>query len=259
MNAEEIKVGLHTAFFGQIIHCLDTTDSTNRYAAALAEKGAADGTIVLAEEQTRGRGRMDRSWHSPTGLGLWLSIILRPELSPAAAPGLSLVTGLALAQTIEEQLQLKATLRWPNDCLLDDKKVAGILIDLTANTERARHVVIGVGINVLQQAGDFPPELRKIAISLSMAASRPVDRVSFLQSFLSGLEREYLRFINEGLAPFIEPYTRRCSLIGCWVEALIGREQVAGKAVGVDSAGALILVDGDKKIVLTTGEVRRVR
>ncbi len=259
MNAEEIKTGLETTILGRAIHCLDSVDSTNRYARNMAEGGAPDGTVILAEEQTRGRGRLDRSWHSPPGLGLWLSIILRPEIAPAAAPGLSLVTGLALAKTIEEQLNIAAKLKWPNDCLLGGKKTAGILIDLAASAELVRYVVVGVGINVLHNPDDFPPELQKMATSLSQAAARPVDRALFLTGFLAGLEREYFRFIKEGLAPFIKPYTRRCSLIGCHVEALVGRRLVTGKAVGIDPSGALVIADGENEIVLTAGEVTRVR
>ncbi len=259
MNADQIKAVLQTTLIGQSIHCLDTVDSTNSYAGSLAEAGAADGTVVLAEEQTQGRGRLDRTWHSVPGLGLWMSIIVRPKIAAANAPGLSLVTGLALAVTIEEQLQISAKLKWPNDCLLSGQKVAGILLDLTTSQKQVNYVVVGVGINVRHGILDFPPDLQETATSLVSAAYRSVDRISFLAAFLARWEQQYLRFLTEGLAPTIAPYTRRCSLIGCQIDAMVGKSIISGKAIAIDPSGALVITDGTKKTVLTAGEVVRVR
>jgi len=259
MHADQIKSRLKTTFIGRELYCLETVDSTNHFARNLAENGALDGTIVLAERQTHGRGRLDRSWYSPPGLGLWMSIILRPTIAPVLAPGLSLVTALALAKTIERQLRLAAKLRWPNDCLLEGKKTAGILIDLAADPKLVRFAVVGIGINVAHAIDDFPVELREEATSLSIAAGRDVDRVDILLPFLAELESEYLRFLAEGLAPIINHYTTRCSLIGCQVDALVGEKIISGTAIGIASSGGLVVATGEQEIILTAGEVIRVR
>jgi BirA family biotin operon repressor/biotin-[acetyl-CoA-carboxylase] ligase len=187
-----------------------------------------------------------------------LSLILRPKIAPADAPGLSVVTGLALAKAIEQQLDITVKLKWPNDCLLGGRKTAGILLDLAAEAKLVRYVIVGIGINVQQRAQDFPPEIQHLATSLSIAAGRPVGRISFLQTLLAELEREYARFSEEGLTPAIGPYTRRCSLIGHHIEAQIGHKTITGKAVRINPVGALVLNDGAREIVLTAGEVIHV-
>jgi BirA family biotin operon repressor/biotin-[acetyl-CoA-carboxylase] ligase len=259
MDAETIISVLQTRVIGREILCLDTVDSTNRYARELAEHGAAEGVVVLAEEQTRGRGRLDRTWHSPPGLGLWFSLILRPPIAPAAAPGLSLLTGLAVAKAIESQLHITADLKWPNDCLLYDKKTAGILIDLAAEAKSVRFIVVGIGINVRLLTDDFPPELRETATSLAVAAGHSVDRETILAAVLTEFETDYFRFLAEGLTPTIGPYTRRCGLIGCQVDILAGRKTIRGTAVRIDPSGALVLVANGQEHVLMAGEVTRVR
>lgn len=259
MDAQTIKSVLKTGIIGREILCLDTVDSTNRYARELGEDGAVEGTLVLAEEQTWGRGRMDRTWHSPPGLGLWFSLILRPPITPAAAPGLSLVTGLALAKAIEKQVDIPAKLKWPNDCLLGDKKAAGILIDLATEQKLVRFVVVGIGINVQHKIDDFPAELQKTATSLALAAQRTIDRMDFLTTFLTEFETGYFRFLSEGLAPTIEPYTRRCNLIGCLIDAMVGQKTINGRAIRIDPTGALVLAADGREIALMAGEVIRVR
>jgi len=255
----EIERGLKTRVFGKTIHCYDHLDSTNERAYQMAEDGEADGTLILADRQVKGHGRRGRSWFSPPGMGIWMSVILRPEIAPVVTPGLSLVAGLSLAEVIESELHIAAALKWPNDCLLNGKKVAGILTELSAEQNKVRFVIWGVGINVSQQLHDFPPELRETATSLALATKRPVNRVHFLREFLYRLEENYLRFIDEGLAPFIEPYARHCSIIGCDVEAQVGNKTVSGRAVRIDPRGALVLTRGETEIVLTAGEVIQVR
>jgi len=259
MKPAEIRNELRTKILGKTIHCFDRLDSTSDRASQLAEEGAKEGTLVLAEEQIKGRGRRRRSWYSPPGLGIWMSIILRPEIVPAAAPGLSLVAGLSLAETITAELHTAAALKWPNDCLLGGKKTAGILTELSAEREKVRFVILGVGINVLHQVNDFPPELQETATSLSLATKQSVDRVHFLQEFLYQLEDNYLNFKDEGLTPFIKPYTRCCSLIGRQVKAQVGHKTVSGRAVRLDPTGALVLARGQTETILTAGEVIQVR
>jgi BirA family biotin operon repressor/biotin-[acetyl-CoA-carboxylase] ligase len=184
---------------------------------------------------------------------------LRPKIRPAEAPGLSLVAGLALAMTIEEQLNIPARLKWPNDCLLAGRKTAGILTELSAERDRVDFVILGVGINVNQQQDDFPPELQEIATSLALAAKSAVDRVTFLQAFLRRFEQDYLQFTRAGLGPTIGRYETRCSLIGCEIEAKVGKKTILGRAIRVDPGGGLVVTHEGRETILTAGEVTRVR
>ena len=258
-SAAEIKACLSTKIFGKWTHVFEKIDSTNEEATRLAEQGAKEGTLVLAECQTKGRGRLGRTWHSPAGLGIWMSVVLRPKLAPIAAPGLSLVAGLSLARTIEECLQTPVELKWPNDCLLGGKKTAGILAELSAQRENVRFVVLGVGVNVLHQPQDFPPELQKTATSLVLATGQLIDRVEFLCEFLKRLEADYSQFKKQGLAPFIDSYTRRCELIGSQIQAHVGHKTITGQALRIDATGALVLRQGQKEIVISAGEAQRIR
>jgi len=259
LSSAEIKAALTTRIMGKSIHVFEEIDSTNDQAYRLAEHGAKEGTLVVAERQTKGRGRLGRSWYSPAGLGIWMSVILRPDLPPATAPALSLVAGLSLARTIEDHLDLNAELKWPNDCLLDGKKTAGILTELSAEKEKVRFVVLGVGINVLHQRADFPAGLQNTATSLALAARREIDRVQFLCAFLRQLEDDYQRFKKEELTPFLDPYTKRCGLIGARVRAQVGNNTISGRAVRIDPTGALVIARNREEIVVRAGDVERIR
>jgi len=255
----EIEHGLPTSLLGKTIHCFEHLDSTNARAFQLATQGAPDGTLVITERQTKGRGRLARAWYSPPGLGIWMSLILRPEIKPAEAPGLSLVSGLALALTVEEQLKIPAKLKWPNDCLLNGRKTAGILTELSADHGRVDFVILGIGINVGHREEDFPSDLRHTATSLALAAKKPVDRVEFLQAFLRRLELDYLQFKRTGLGPTIGRYESHCSLIGCEIEAQVGKRTIRGRAKRIDPGGGLVIDIAGTETTLTAGEVTRVR
>jgi len=255
----EIEDGLTTSILGKTIYCFEHLTSTNERAFQLASEGVPDGTLVIAERQTKGRGRLARNWFSPPGLGIWMTLILRPKIKPANAPGLSLVAGLALALTIEEHLNIPARLKWPNDCLLNGKKTAGILTELSADCGRVEFVILGIGINVGHGEDDFPSELRHTATSLALAAQKPIDRVKFLQVFLRRLELDYFQFMRVGLGPTIGRYESHCSLIGCEIEAQVGRRTIRGRAARIDPGGGLVIDVAGAETILTAGEVTRVR
>src|SRR5262249_47625594 len=155
----------------------EEVDSTQRLARDLARGGADEGTTVIAERQTAGRGRMGRQWHSPAGENVYCSVVLRPPLAPGAVPCLALVVGLAVIDAVRAVAGLAAALKWPNDVLLEGRKVAGILTELDAEVERVHFVIAGIGVNV--NVTDFPPELAHKATSLRLAGSLPVDRAAF--------------------------------------------------------------------------------
>ena len=250
----EILAGLKTRTFAKHLHCYNRLSSTNTRALELAEAGAPEGTVVVAEEQTGGRGRLGRSWHSPPRLGIWSSIILRPQIPLQKASGLSLLAALAFAQTAEEQLGLTVDLKWPNDGLIDGRKVLGILTEVSAETDRLYFAVCGTGINVSHLPTDFPPALRTTAGSLTMAVGRPVDRIGFYRAFLASFETLYRIFRRDGIHPFLADYRKKSMLLGREVTVHQGHTAIHGRAVAIDDNGALVIRDGRKDIVVFAGE-----
>lgn len=250
----EILAGLKTRTFAKHLHCYNRLSSTNTRAIELAEAGAPEGTVVVAEEQTGGRGRLGRSWHSSPRLGIWSSIILRPQIPLQKASGLSLLAALAFAQTAEEVLDLKVDLKWPNDGLIDGRKVLGILTEVSAETDRLYFAVCGTGINVSHLPTDFPPALRSTAGSLAMAAGHPVDRLIFYRAFLAALEGLYRTFRRDGIGPFLEDYRKRSILLGREVTVHQGHAAIHGKAIAIDDNGALVIKDGKTETVVFAGE-----
>lgn len=222
------------------LHILPVTDSTNSRAVALAESGAPHGTVVCADAQTGGRGRFGRTWESPPGRNLYVSLLLRPSVEPAQAPQLTLVTAVALAAAVEAATGLSARLKWPNDLYLGGRKAAGILAEMSTDTDRLRHVVIGVGLNVNADRQDFPPGLRGKATSLKIQSGRVFPRVEVLALFLDSFSDAYRLFLEEGIGGVLPGWRRRSLLDGKRVVIRLRGEDVAGTAVGVDDAGLLV-------------------
>jgi BirA family biotin operon repressor/biotin-[acetyl-CoA-carboxylase] ligase len=228
-------------------------DSTQNLARDLARRGAPEGTVVVAESQTAGRGRLGRQWHSPPGCNLYCSIVLRPPLAPAAVPALALVVGLAVADAVQEVTGGRATLKWPNDVLLAGRKVAGILTELDAEVERVHHVIVGIGVNV--NTDDFPPELAAKATSLRLAAGRPVARALFTAGLLAALEARYRRFLADGFAAMRSEWEACAALTGKEVRVTAPEGEVAGRVLGVDDDGALRLAGPHGELRVVAGEV----
>lgn len=250
----EIMAGLKTRTFARQLHCYQKIGSTNSAAIDLAEAGAPEGTVVVAEEQTKGRGRLGRSWHSPAGLGIWSSIILRPPVPPERATGLSLLAALAFARATEAELGLETQLKWPNDGLIAGRKVCGILIELSAEVDRVHYAVCGTGINVNHTVKVFPAALRKTASSLAIAAGRPVDRLAYYRRFLATFEGVYREYRREGMSPILGEYRKRSILLGKKVTVRQGERKVTGTAVAIDDTGALVVKTRSQEIVVRSGE-----
>lgn len=251
LDREKILEGLATRAIGRDLRVFDQVTSTNDVAMALADAGAPHGAAVVAEGQTRGRGRLGRPWASPPGLGLWVSVVLRPSVRPELAPCLTLLAGLAAAEAIAAEAVVATALKWPNDVLLDGRKVAGALAELRAEDQVVRHVVAGIGINVHQRAGDFPAELAEAAISLQMATGRAVSRVLLLRRLFLRLETWVHTFATEGPAPVVAAAAARMPMLGCQVVAVSGRARWEGRAERLEEDGALLLA-------LPGGGTRRV-
>ncbi|MCS6927435.1 MAG: biotin--[acetyl-CoA-carboxylase] ligase, partial [Candidatus Binatia bacterium] len=168
--AQALASHLRTRFLGRPLHIFPTLDSTNTYAARLARDGAPEGTVVIADMQTGGKGRLGRTWVSPPHVNLYLSVILRPPVSIAAAPSLNLLAGVAVAETIASVCGLRPSIKWPNDVLVNDKKVCGILAEMQVSASTLCAVILGIGVNINAPLSAFPEELRDKASSLLLVS-----------------------------------------------------------------------------------------
>ncbi len=251
----EIKSRLKTKILGKNILAYRTLGSTNQLGFRLAESGLGEGTLIVADEQTQGRGRMGRSWYSPPKLGLWISLILRPEIPPFKAPGLSTCAGLALAQTIGDLTGMDAKIKWPNDCLLNGRKVGGILLELSAELDRINFVIVGIGVNVNHLSSDFPKKLSSVATSIRMEWGKEISRIKLLTSFVKRFETIYLDFKKNGLAPQLQLIKKFSSLLGKKVMVKFGKEKIEGVAQDIDDNGSLIIRTKKGERVVRAGEV----
>jgi BirA family biotin operon repressor/biotin-[acetyl-CoA-carboxylase] ligase len=253
LTAESIRRGLHTGFVGQQVVCLDSVTSTNDAAKRLAQEGAPEGTLVVAEEQTAGRGRQGRRWIAPAGSSLLLSLVFRPSLTPAGLPQLLMASSLAVAEAIEDSTGLSVRLKWPNDILLGSKKVGGILIEAGLSGERTDYAVVGIGLNVNLDTTQIP-EIAASAASLSAELGRRVPRLRVLHSLLRAMEREYL-LLQGGESPHGR-WVARLDQLGHEVEISTPWRTERGRLDRVSEDGTLILrrLDGTE-VPITVGDV----
>jgi BirA family biotin operon repressor/biotin-[acetyl-CoA-carboxylase] ligase len=252
----EIAALLRTRRIGRVVHHFDAIDSTNRHAMELARGGAAEGEVVMAEAQTAGRGRLGRSFFSPAGLSFYGSIILRPTISPARAPQITLVAGLAVAEVVEKHGGMRPGLKWPNDVRLGALKVAGILTEMESEADRLLHVVCGPGVNLNVPAERFPADLRAIATSVLSATGRAVDRAAFAADLFGCFERVYDEFLARGLSRLRARWDEYSILTGQWVTVEGGRDVVEGQVLGIDEEGALRLqAPGRRELRVIAGDV----
>jgi BirA family biotin operon repressor/biotin-[acetyl-CoA-carboxylase] ligase len=236
----ELRGGLSTKRFGQQAHHFDTLESTQDEARRLADKGAPEGTLVVAETQGAARGRLGRAYASPMG-GLWFSLLLRPHRSPEAVIALSLLVAVGVHLGIEEVTGLRPTVRWPNDLLLDGRKLVGILIEMDSEQDVLRHAIVGVGINVNVRMRDFPADVRPIATSLREALGRDVPRVALLQRILEHVEVLYDAYLERGPSPILDAWRALPTILGQRVAVEELRERWEGTALDLDGEGALLV------------------
>lgn len=255
----EILHTLRAKRLGRTLHTFKTVQSTNDLAGQYAESGAPEGTVVTAEQQTKGRGRLGRIWFSPSGTGIYVSIILRPNLPPDAAPGLSVMTALALAETLTPYEPGLVQIKWPNDVLINGRKTAGILTELSAERRKVNHVIVGVGINVNQQPGMFPPEIRPLATSLRRELHHKVDRPALLRAFLYRLEREYDLYLKSRLKKSHARLRKYSSLINHQITIQSGQTRTSGLVTDIDLDGRLVLKTDSGLQTVVAGEVTVVK
>lgn len=255
----ELTPLLSTHHLGQTIHFHESLPSTNETAFRLAADGAEHGEVVVAEQQTAGKGRRGRAWVSPTGLNLYFSAILRPELPPQRAPELTLVAAVALAEALREA-DADARIKWPNDVQIGGRKVAGILTELSAEPERVHFVVLGVGVNLNAGPEHFPAEVAETATSLSQALGRRVNRALFTTALWGRLE-EWLDLHHEvGFDPVRQRWKELSSTLGQEVRVRTDRSELRGVAEDIDVSGALMVrtAEGSLERVLA-GDVEQLR
>jgi len=246
--AAEIQTGLETQQVGQQLHCFASLGSTNLQALELAEKGCDDGTVVIADEQTEGKGRLGRRWESPGGVNLYLSLVLRPRIAPLQAPQLTFVAALAVVEAIADVTGKQASVKWPNDVLLNGRKVAGVLSEMRAESDQVHYVVLGVGVNLNMTAEQFPKELRYPATSLFVETGEPVTRSAFVRRLLQLFEGHYQQFIENGFDAIRPAWDACCSMVGKTVRVDQDRDTLVGEVLGLDEDGSLLIRDPQGKV-----------
>lgn len=242
----EVMNGLKTQSIGQTVHFFPVLDSTQITAHSIAKEGAVDGTTVIADQQVGGKGRMGRPWHSPSGSGIWMSIILRPELELHRCPQMTLLTAVAVVQAIRDTTGLEAQIKWPNDILLNGKKICGILTELNAEWGNINYLIIGIGMNV--NVPSFPQELQDIATSLYIEAGQEVKRVSLIQRILEHLEILYKLYIQDGFSAIKPLWESYANTIGRRVLIRGANQTMEGLALGIDDEGVLLVQKDDGQI-----------
>lgn len=253
MTAEVLQKGLGTKNFGKRIFAFETIDSTNTCARALASCWAHEGTVVIAEEQTAGKGRLGRAWSANRGENLTFSIVLRPKSATESLSLIPLYAAVAVAEAIEQVSGLRLSCKWPNDLLIGNRKAVGILVEGALKEETVEFVVLGVGVNVNQLT--FPEDLQIKATSLALELGRPVDRVKLFQAILRSLESHYPARSKKHLSAVLPEWTERSALTGRHITVSQNGTVLDGIARGIDERGALLLEHAGETTALLAGEV----
>jgi BirA family biotin operon repressor/biotin-[acetyl-CoA-carboxylase] ligase len=242
LHADDLlsALGRH-GIIGRDIRVFEETTSTNDVIEKLARDKVKEGVVVFAESQSKGRGRLGRKWISPARKGLWFSILLRPNIHPLAVTQMTIAAATALFRAIRAQTGVTPEIKWPNDILIRGKKVAGILTELSAETDRIKYVILGVGIDVNQTAAEFPADLRRIATSLRIETGQKQNRAELAVKILHELDRDY-EHVREGrFEDLSAEWEKHCSTIGHQVVIHVGDRKIQGRAEALDTDGALLI------------------
>ncbi len=242
LHADDLLSRLgNTRVIGRDIRVFVETTSTSDVIERLARDRVKEGVVVFAESQTSGRGRLGRKWLSPAKKGLWFSILLRPDLRPQQATQLTVAAATALRRAIASLTSLEPEIKWPNDVLVGGRKVAGILTELSAELDRVKHVILGIGVDVNLNPGEFPADLRKTATSLKVELGKPVSRPELAVAILRALDADYAHVVSGEFATVADEWEEHCTTIGQSVTIRIGPRQIRGRAEALGEDGALLL------------------
>lgn len=253
LDPSKIKALLETERFGREIIYEESLTSTQTIAHQLAQEGALDGTLVICEEQTEGRGRLMREWKSQKGKGIWMSIIMRPDVAPYQAPQFTLVAAVALTYAIFDVTGVSPAIKWPNDLLINGMKCTGILTEMQADPDRVNAIIMGIGINVNHQQEDFGEEIASIATSLRISLGKEIDRAALVVKILYYMEAFSKQYVAEGFEKIKTLWEKNSCTIGNRIKATTLRETFIGKAVGITKDGVLqlLLDDGTIKEIIS--------
>ncbi len=248
---QEIQNGLSATYIGRKIYYFPELESTNIMAkekASHKEEEINEGTVIISERQSAGKGRLGRKWFSPEG-GIWLSIILYPQLSPSYIPRITLMTAVAVVKAIERCTQIKAQIKWPNDILINNKKMCGILTEMSAELDLINWVVVGIGVNVNIKQQEFPEDIREMTTSLKEALRKEISRVRLVQMFLKEFERYYELLKRRKISLILKEWKLYSHTLGKKIKVNIGENVVTGEAIDINERGALILKKGDGELI----------
>ncbi|WP_233879073.1 biotin--[acetyl-CoA-carboxylase] ligase [Virgibacillus halodenitrificans] len=248
LSENTIKWGLNTSWLGSKIIHKESTPSTQVIAHQLAQEGSPHGTIILADEQTSGRGRLNREWFSSKGKGIWMSIILRPEILPYLAPQLTLLTATVLAEVVQKNTTVTPMIKWPNDILINKKKTAGILTEMQAEQDQIQYVIIGIGMNINQTKEDIPIEIQSKATSLRVESSEKHSIKQFIHLILEEFEKAYDSYLINGFPEVKKKWERYGFKIGESISITTLRDQFQAIFSGIAEDGALLVKQKDGEI-----------
>lgn len=241
---------------GSTLLYFDEIGSTNTFLKQLALEGAADGTVVIADSQTAGRGRMQRSFQSPKGKGIYLSVLLRPDVSPERASCVTALAGVAVCDAVEQTCGVRPGLKWPNDPVLGNRKLCGILTELVMMPDGRPAVILGIGLNVLQREEDFLPEVRGIATSLAMELGHSVEREALAAELIRRLERVYTALNSEDWSDWTHVYRRDCVHIGKKIRLIGPEQEETATAIDIDeNFGLMVIGEDGRQRTVRTGEI----
>ena len=254
MDQTELESIHATEWAGCEIYYFDSIDSTNTKAKELAEEGHPSGTLVVADRQTAGKGRRGRSWESPSGIGIFMTLMLKPEINPNHASMLTLVAAMATTRAIRRVTGVPAMIKWPNDIVMNGKKVCGILTEMSAQFDYINHIVIGIGINVHNE--DFPEEIAQTASSIYLESGQHIHRASLIEAFLEEFEDVYAEYLKtEDMEGLVKEYDAMLVNRGRQVRVLDPKEPFEGKAMGITKKGELIVDTWESRKLVSSGEV----
>lgn len=242
INEEAVKARLNTRFWGRNVVFFEETDSTNNVIKKLAEEGAEHGTLAVCEIQTAGRGRRGRNWSSPKGSGIWMSFLLRPDIAPEAASMLTLVTAMAACKAVCEVTDARPVIKWPNDIVVNGKKICGILTEMSAEIDWIHYVVVGIGINVNMES--FPEDISSMASSLLIETGKRVNRSSVIAAFGEAFEEYYGMFVRtQDMSLLKEEYNSRLANLNNKVKIMDASGEYTGTSQGINNQGELLVTD----------------
>ena len=255
----EITQNLNTKFLGKRVYYFDSTDSTQNFAMEIASNDKENGTVIISKKQTVGRGRMKRKWKSPTG-GIWMSIIIHPKFDVSYTTLVPIATSLALCMAIEKILKIKPELKWPNDVTLKGKKVAGVLVDTSIISNEIENVVLGIGINFKIKPHELASTIKKTPnfYGVTTLVKKNEKALPLVQQFLYELENVFQLINSRRIKKIKSEWTKRSSTIGRNVSIITSEGNVNGKAVKIDSDGALIISKGKKAEKILVGDIIRM-